>query len=927
MADKTKTVEIIFGGVDRTGSAVSSVGSNIKNLEGQIGSITGPLADVADSIIKLDLALAAAAIGITGFAVKLADDFDTAFGEIATLIGQPADNLRDFQAQILEYSERSSASLDQITSATYGAISAGIDYRESLELIAAAEQLSIAGKADLGATTTALVSTLNAFGASADEAGAYADTFFTTVQLGQTTIPELADTIGRLAPIAAAAGLSFDEMAAAIATITAETGTGTAEAITGIRAAINALLKPSSDAANLARELGIEFNASALESKGFAGVLEDVREATGGSTELMARLFGSVEALAPVLALTGNASDAFARNLAAMETNAGAAETASKELVGSLSLLTQTLQNNLNSALIGFGANLADETRSIVTSITSIFNSIGSEIRLSDGVFAPLIDGLEGLAQAVDEKLRTIAANFPEALSGIDLSGLLRAFGNLNEELGGLFTNLFGEIDLDTVEGLQAALQRVVDAFTALVNVSAGIAAGLQPLFKLLGEGISRFEDLDDAAKQNIGQLLGLAKTIDTLLPAVGALGSGLEAIGGGLTALAGAQGFKALIGNLESVRGIAAGAGRFGLIGAALIGSGAAGYGIGTLINEYIIRPMEDYFGGSIGGWLYEQFNADELKRLEYEFAVMNGEIAKTAQETLELRQLNDRLADSLDNTKQAATLDIEALNRRAQELVNNANGQQALNNALGDYSTNQREVTTALDELTQTVTESGGALSDVADSTKALSDNNRSLQLGYDETTGKINEFSGTIVRSTKSLDDAAQKTREVLEESEAYRLKLLEIASDERIALIEAKVSLDIAEVEAGARRVEALSESISDVFSNTGDLLGQLFGNLSEGSRLDQISVQRQIDLENQRRDEALELQKKLTEAEIEQIRERTKAMRRGDALIKVDGSGLQPHLESFMFEILRAIQVRMNADGEEMLLALGTGGAE
>ncbi|MEO9587801.1 MAG: phage tail tape measure protein, partial [Marinobacter sp.] len=187
MADTSKTVEIIFGGVDKTGNAISSVGKNLDGLTNRVGDLTGPLANITDSIVKLDAALAAAAVGVTAYAIKISDDFDTAFGEIATLIGQPADNLRDFQDQILSYSETWTASLDQITNATYSAISAGTDYKDSLELLAAAEQLSIAGRADLGDTTTALVSTMNAFGASADEAGDYADNFFTAVQLGQTT--------------------------------------------------------------------------------------------------------------------------------------------------------------------------------------------------------------------------------------------------------------------------------------------------------------------------------------------------------------------------------------------------------------------------------------------------------------------------------------------------------------------------------------------------------------------------------------------------------------------------------------------------------------------------------------------------------------------------------------------------------------------
>src|SRR5690606_17833377 len=212
-----------------------------------------------------------------------------------------------------------------------------------------------------------------------------------------------------------------------------------------------------------------------------------------------------------------------------------------------------------------------------------------------------------GLAQDIDQKLQVIAKNFPEALSGLDFSELLASFGDLGTELDGLFVGLFGNVDLSTVEGLQSAMQRVVDAFNALVVVSAGIADGLEPLFIALGKGIEEFEKLDSGTKRSVGELLGLGKAIDTVLPVVSGRAGGLESVGTGLTALAGAQGFSALISNLNSVKTIGAGAGRFGLVGAALIGSAAAGYGIGTLLNEYIIQPMEDYFGESIGGWLYE--------------------------------------------------------------------------------------------------------------------------------------------------------------------------------------------------------------------------------------------------------------------------------------------------------------------------------
>jgi len=913
MADLKKTVELIFGGVDNTGGAISSVGRGLDGLVNKTGNVTGVLADITDSIVKLDLALAAAGVGITAFAVKLSDDFDTAFGEIATLIGQPADNLRDFQAQILEYSERSTASLDQITSATYGAISAGVDYKDSLELIAAAEQLAIAGKADLGDTTTALVSVMNAFGASADEAGDYADSFFTAVQLGQTTIPELSASLGRLAPIAAAAGLSFDEMAAAVATITAETGTGTAEAITGIRAAVNSLLKPVPAATALAKELGIEFNAAALESKGFAGVIQDVAKATGGSTELIAQLFTQTEALPIVLALAGNASEKFAQNLEAFKDNAGASTTAAKELSDTLANLGQTLRNNVESALIGLGGRLTDETRSAVKSVTSIFNSLGDEIKLSDGAFAPILDGLEGLAQDIDQKLQAIAQNFPEALSGLDFSDLLESFGDLGSELDDLFVGLFGNVDLSTVEGLQSAMQRVVDAFNALVQISAGIADGLEPLFQAIGRGIEEFEELDGTTKKTIGEILGVGKAIDTVLPAIGGLAGGLESIGTGLTALAGAQGFKALIGNLNSVKTIASGAGKLGLVGLALFGAGGIGYGIGTVING-IIGEIEEAFGTSLGVELAKFLNSDEISLAEAKWQGYSSEVRRAAKDSQDLKEINDILNRTLGETTTATNEQQAAWQKYADDLVAAANSGDAV-------ADSQKGVAGAIDDLNETARNSGGALGEVSRATKELAENNESLQFGYDEATGKINSFSGTIVKSGDAMEDTAKKTEKAVEKSEEFFISMEKIASNERIKNIEANISLDIAEVEANAKKVEAIADTISDTFENTGKVITELFGGFDDASRSTQIDLSKQIRQENEFRQQALDDQSKLTQAQVDLIKEKTRQISRGESALTVNAPGLAPHLEAIWYQILENLQVKVNAEGEEMLLGL------
>src|SRR5690606_16210352 len=148
-----------------------------------------------------------------------------------------------------------------------------------------------------------------------------------------------------------------------------------------------------------------------------------------------------------------------------------------------------------------------------------------------------------------------------------------------------------------------------------------------------------------------------------------------------------------------------------------------------------------------------------------------------------------------------------------------------------------------------------SGAAPGEVSKTTKELSDNNKTLQLGYDEATGKVNSFSGTIVKSGKSIDDTAKKTEELVKKSEAYQLKLLDIARDKSIANIEAKVSLNIAEVEAGAARVEAIAEMIGKSFENTGSVITDLFGGFDDASRYTQIELSKQIREERDLRKQA------------------------------------------------------------------------
>jgi tape measure domain-containing protein len=198
------------------------------------------------------------------------------------------------------------------------------------------------------------------------------------------------------------------------------------------------------------------------------------------------------------------------------------------------------------------------------------------------------------------------------------------------------------------------------------------------------------------------------------------------------------------------------------------------------------------------------------------------------------------------------------------------------------------------------------------------------KKLSDAFDKVDGSGKKAKAAADEQAKSMAKQAAETKKAEENAQKFALEMEKLASNERIKFIEAKVTLNIAEVEAQTKRVEAAFESINTTITSSGDLLGDLFSNFKEfdglSFRAEEI-LRKQIDSENAIRSQAVAQQKALIDAQVAQLRAQTRALEKGDSIIKIDGAGLQPHLEAFMWEILRTIQVRVNQDGLGMLLGV------
>ncbi len=97
MADLSKTIQIVFEGLDNTGDAITGIGKGIEDLSGSVQDATQPLANAAQAILAMETAALALGVAIAKVAVEEAGKFEQAFTEINTIIDLPAEGLAKFK--------------------------------------------------------------------------------------------------------------------------------------------------------------------------------------------------------------------------------------------------------------------------------------------------------------------------------------------------------------------------------------------------------------------------------------------------------------------------------------------------------------------------------------------------------------------------------------------------------------------------------------------------------------------------------------------------------------------------------------------------------------------------------------------------------------------------------------------------------------
>lgn len=322
------------------------------------------------------LAGGAMAVGIGVKAVKSAVDFEKAMANVATLVDTTTENMSKMGREVREISKRVPVDIADLTTALYQVRSAGISASDAMAVLESSAKLAVAGLGTTEEATNLLTSAVNVFAKQGYSASEMADILFKTVKAGKTTVAELAQSFGMVAPIAGELNIDFRELQAATAALTT-TGLKASVAQSQLRAGMVALLKPTGDMDKLYEKIGITSGRELLEtSGGLVEAFDKIKVAAEGDDTALAKAFGSVEALNAVLALTGDEIGLkFTETLEGMTGGTNALNDAVEKQKETAEAQYQIFKNTINDLLIPLGNRILPVLIDVMKKLTDMIDT------------------------------------------------------------------------------------------------------------------------------------------------------------------------------------------------------------------------------------------------------------------------------------------------------------------------------------------------------------------------------------------------------------------------------------------------------------------------------------------------------------------------------------------------------------------------
>lgn len=399
-----------------------------------------------------------AAVGAGVMAVKAAGDWQASVTALSTGAGESVKNLGMVSQGMLNMAVATGTSTDDLSAGMYQIESAGYHGAAGLAVLKAAAEGAKVGNASLADVANGVTTAMTDYASSNLTASQATNILITAVSLGKTHMGDLAQSFSAILPTASAVGVHFEDVSAALATMTGE-GVPAADAATYLRQTLMSLESPSKAASTALSSIGLTGKQVSDEMKiSLPGALQMITDALAkkfpvGSQayiDALKNIAGGSKQMQGMLDLTGQHLSTFQQNLLGIK---GAAQQGGDGIKGwdqvqqdfnfkmdqaksSMQVLAITIGSKLLpilSPLIGNIANLIGRFTAWISSGHAVADSLSLTGKYSQ-IALPILAGLGALVLAIlvpafwSWAAATIAATWPVLAVVAAVMGLVAIF-------------------------------------------------------------------------------------------------------------------------------------------------------------------------------------------------------------------------------------------------------------------------------------------------------------------------------------------------------------------------------------------------------------------------------------------------------------------------------------------------------------------
>lgn len=377
-----------------------------------------------DGIKELQGVLASAGIAATLNEIKngffdcseAAAQFETSTAMVATIADTSQKSLSDISKEVRTYSNETGEAASDMAEATYQAISASVNTADAASFAGTATKLAVGGFTSATTAVDVLTTAINAYGLAASDATQLSDYLITTQNLGKTSVDQLAQSVGKVIPLASAYNVQMDNLSSAYAVLTAN-GIATAESGTYLKSMLNELGDTGSDVSEvLLNSTGKTFAQLMEQGYSLGDVMAMLGDAVDGDSTEFNALWSSTEAGIGALSLFNAGADKYNSVLDSMRTSAGATEKAYSTMADTTDKSKQRMENSFNNLKISVGDVLNPALTQVYEGFTSVFAGMSDFVDEHPAVVAAIsaiavgVGGFTGALAAYN--IATTAAKF-----------------------------------------------------------------------------------------------------------------------------------------------------------------------------------------------------------------------------------------------------------------------------------------------------------------------------------------------------------------------------------------------------------------------------------------------------------------------------------------------------------------------------------